>query len=113
MNWLKYLQDRIQGKAPKGKKRSKDWRSVRSQHLEAHPQCEICGGTSKVEVHHIIPFHIDDTLELDPKNLITLCERKKFGINCHLLVGHLGNYRRANPQVEIDAVTWRMKLEDK
>jgi len=56
----------------------------------------LCGGTKAVEVHHLIPFSIAPDLELDPHNLITLCERKKYGINCHLLVGHLGNYRRFN-----------------
>lgn len=58
----------------------------------------------------MVPFHEAPELELEPSNLMTLCERKKYGINCHLLVGHLGDYRRINPDVHGDAETWRTKL---
>ena len=61
--------------------------------------CAVCSGTASLEVHHIVPFHIDATKELDPSNLITLCESKKNGVNCHLFFGHLGNYKRVNVQV--------------
>jgi 5-methylcytosine-specific restriction protein A len=96
---LKHVKDRVQGKAPKGKKRSIHWPDVRALHLKENPTCESCGGDSKIEVHHVVPFHLDPDLELDPKNLITLCERKKYGINCHLAIGHHGNYKRVNEQV--------------
>lgn len=104
------IKDRIQGKALKGQKRSSKWRKVRAAHIEKNPECEICGGKKKVEVHHVIPFNIAPDKELDPENLITLCERKKYGINCHLLVGHLGNYRGFNQSVQADALYWRAKL---
>jgi hypothetical protein len=42
---------------------------------------------------------MDKSLELTPDNLITLCESKKYGITCHLFVGHRGNYRLFNPDV--------------
>jgi len=61
-------------------------------------------------VHHVVPFHLAPDLELEPGNLLTLCESKKYGINCHQLIGHLGNYRRWNPSVREDATVWRMKL---
>ncbi len=104
------LKDRLQGKAEKGQKRSWKWRKVRKVHIEKNPRCYICGLKTKLEVHHIIAFNIAPDLELDPRNLITLCENKKWGITCHLLVGHLGNYRKINPSVQIDAMTWRLKL---
>lgn len=110
LNLIKHLRDVAQGKTTKRKRRSPKWRTVRAEHLERKPRCAVCDGTSKVEVHHIIPFHVAPELELEPANLLTLCERKKYGLNCHQLVGHLGNYRRANPDVRCDASTWRRKI---
>ena len=104
------LMDRVQGKAPKGAKRSKDWPKVRRLHLKMHPQCAVCEGTKKLDVHHGIPFHFAPDLELDPDNLYTLCRHKKYGIICHQLMGHLGNYRRINPNCRIDIMTWNIKL---
>ena len=111
MNIFNELKDRIQGKAPKGAKRSSQWRKFRKSYLEAYPKCAVCGSSNKIEVHHILPFHIAPNKELDLDNLITLCENKKYGINCHLLIGHLGNYRQFNTTCRIDSVTWNMKLK--
>ena len=110
---LKHIKDVIQGKAPIGKKRSSQWPKVRKEHLEKNPTCAVCGSASKVEVHHKTPFHMNPLLELEPSNLITLCETKKNGINCHLLMGHLGNYKSVNPDVEVDASAWNEKLKKK
>lgn len=111
MRPLEYLIDRLQGKAPKGAKRSSKWRKVRAQHLKENPRCFICESKKNVEVHHKLPFHVAPELEIEPSNLMSLCENKKYGINCHLLVGHLGNYRRTNITVVIDATTWNMKIK--
>ena len=111
MDFVKQIKDRLQGKAPKGARRSSKWRKVRKAYLADHPRCELCETRGKAEVHHKIPFHLAPDLELDPDNLITLCENKKFGINCHLLVGHLGNYRRTNTVVDADVAVWRIKLD--
>jgi len=113
MGLLEQLKDRIQGKAPKGAKRSKDWRGVRKQYLKDHPKCALCESTTKLQIHHIIPFHIAPDKELDQNNLITLCENKKYGVNCHLLVGHLGNYQRINASVLLDVMTWNAKIKGK
>lgn len=110
INFMKTIKDRVQGKAPKGAKRSSKWRKVRREHLKKHHKCAVCKSTRKLEVHHIIPFHLAPDLELEPKNLITLCENNKYGINCHLLIGHLGNYRRTNPNVQTDVLMWNIKL---
>jgi len=112
MDFIKAIKDRIEGKAPKGAKRSSSWRKVRKQHLKDNPNCAVCGSHKKVEVHHKIPFHYAPNKELDPNNLMTLCENKKYGINCHLLIGHLGNYQKINVSVEIDAMMWNKKLSD-
>jgi 5-methylcytosine-specific restriction endonuclease McrA len=104
--------DRVQGKAPKGAKRSPHWHEVKEEYLKNldHPnKCELCGN-SNPEVHHKIPFHIAPDKELDPSNLIALCRKGRGGLSCHLAVGHLGNYSKFNPNVEIDVLTWKMKL---
>lgn len=70
----------------------------------------MCGGKRKLEVHHIKPFHTHPHLELFSGNLITLCEDKRNGANCHLLFGHCGNYRKINSTVRSDAKTWNRKI---
>ncbi len=111
MGPLKKLRDRIQGKAPAGVRRSSRWPELRRQHLKKNPACAACGGTKKVEVHHIQPFHIRPDLELDPSNLLTLCEAKRYGVNCHLAWGHAGDYRAVNTDVERDAERWASLLD--
>lgn len=110
MNILKHIKDRIQGKAPAGAKRSSKWRGVRKGFLNKNKECSVCGSTKKLEVHHKLPFHAFPELELDENNLIVLCENKKYGINCHLLIGHLGNYKKINFAIDSDAITWKHKI---
>jgi len=107
---ITFIIEGIVGKRPLGSKRNKEWPTIRKQFLEKHGSCAVCNGKTNLEVHHKQPFHLAPELELDESNLITLCERKKYGINCHLLVGHLGNYKKANPEVVIDAIIWNKKL---
>jgi len=107
--WRQFF-DQVDGKAPKGARRSSSWRKVRKAFLADNPRCAICDGTKKLEVHHIVPFHLSPSFELEPLNLMALCERKKYGINCHLLVGHLGNYRKVNPSAKTDALWMRAKI---
>ena len=105
------ITDRLQGKAPKGAKRSPEWREVRGLFIIENPTCFICESTSKLTVHHLIPFHLAPDLELDPDNFMTLCQNKKYGINCHLLVGHLGNFRKINVNCIEDARIWHEKIK--
>lgn len=97
-NW-RDMADRIEGKAPPGAKRSSKWRKFRDEQLKGK-SCALCGGSRSLTLHHVIPFHLAPDLELDPDNCIVLCEAKRYGINCHLLAGHWGNWRRINPYVE-------------
>ena len=109
---LTHIKDVVQGKAPLGVKRSSKWPTVRKNHLKEHPSCAVCGGTKKLEVHHIKSFCEFPELELEPTNLITLCESKnKGGLNCHLIFGHLANYKLSNPTVAEDAKVWCEKLK--
>ncbi len=114
MGIVKHLVGVAQGKHPMSEKRSPEWPRVRKEHLEKHPTCEVCGGTEKLEVHHIRPFHLHRELELSPENLITLCESKGVGgLNCHLIFGHLGNFKSFNVTVTKDAPEWLDKIKNR
>lgn len=89
--------------------RSYQWKRIRAAHLKEKPECAVCGSTKNVVPHHIIPFSVDPSRELDPSNLISLCEGKTF--NCHLFFGHLRNWSGYNPDVVQDARFWREKLK--
>lgn len=105
--------DKPSQKVPKGSKRSDKWPDVRKAHLKIQPHCALCGGHLKLQVHHIRPFHLHPELELEPTNLITLCENKKGGANCHLLFGHLGNFSSFNVDVVKDSEQWSAKIKDR
>ena len=81
-------------------KRSNHWPTVEKHFREAHPTCAACGGNKRLNIHHIKPFHIFPQLELDPTNLITLCMGTK---ECHLRLGHLGDFKFWNPNIIKDA----------
>lgn len=113
MSIVKHLVGVLQGKHPLAARRSGKWRTVRAEHLRLHPSCAVCGGVEKLEVHHKRPFHLQPELELDPANLITLCEANRDGVNCHLFVGHLGSFKSFNLNVETDALAWQQKIESR
>ena len=94
-----------------GTPRSSQWGAVRDEFLEGK-HCASCGGTKQLRAHHRVPFHVDPSRELDVTNLIPLCEAGKFGLNCHLLLGHLGNWRRVNVDVDSDVIRWAHALRE-
>lgn len=94
------IKEKIQGKP--FSVRSSKWQTVRKNFLESHKTCAACGAEINLQVHHKKPFHIHPELELDEKNLITLCEEKGEA-GCHLKIGHLGDWKSFNPNVEKDA----------
>ena len=110
MGILKDIAQQTSGKIPKGTRRSSKWGKVRKQHLEENPSCAACGETKKLEVHHIKPFHTNPELELDPTNLITLCETASKGIICHMNIGHNGDYKNCNENVIEDAKIMNLRL---
>ena len=94
--------------------RSPEWERIKNAHLKKEPQCVCCGSHwrpgTPVQVHHIFPFHYcvalgRPDLELDERNLVTLCETEAGGQgqNHHLLVGHLDDFEAANPLSRTDA----------
>ena len=103
---LDQLQDWSHGK-PKSW-RSSHWPAIRAAHLKEELACQVCGTLEKLNLHHIEPVHIAPDKELDPHNLITLCEGKDGG--CHLRWGHLFNWKSWNEQVRMDATIWHLKI---
>lgn len=83
------------------RERSPEWPKVREEYLKQHPICEACGGTENIEAHHKRPYHLFPELELDPLNLITLCEKPAH--DCHFHFGHLLNWLAYNPMVVDDS----------
>jgi hypothetical protein len=82
--------------------RSPEWPNVEKQFKTAHPKCAACGDAGALNVHHRFPFHYvvlcgRPDLELDPRNLITLCTDKDD--EHHILLGHLDDYESYNPDV--------------
>ncbi|MDE2107237.1 MAG: HNH endonuclease, partial [Patescibacteria group bacterium] len=89
-----------------GLKRSDQWPEVERAYRAAHPTCAACPSTA-VQVHHVLPFHFAvllarPDLELDPRNLIGLCEKEhgdEGAQDHHLLLGHLDDFQSYNPDV--------------
>lgn len=94
-----------------GHERSGKWAKVRRDFLKKNPRCVICNGTKKLEVHHVIPFSHDSTLELNEENLIVLCEEKPHF--CHLNIGHLGNFHYYNPNILEDSKMLNEKIQNR
>lgn len=85
--------------------RSPKWQTIRKKHLEKNPECAVCGKNKKIEVHHIVPVHVSPELELDPSNLISLCDNP-----CHLVFGHFFDYKSWNINVREDAEVYNNRL---
>lgn len=88
--------------------RSPKWSSVRKEHIKNNPYCIACGSKEKLEVHHKIPVHLNPDLELDPSNLVTLCSDP-----CHLIFGHLKNFKSYNKNVVEDCQVYINKIKNR
>lgn len=88
--------------------RSGRWPTVRDRHLDAHPECAVCRRRENLNVHHLKPYHLFPELELEPGNLLTLCEGG--AVNCHLLFGHLLRWDAWNPHCREDAEFFSRKI---
>jgi 5-methylcytosine-specific restriction protein A len=87
-----------------GVPRAPEWRSLSREWLEEFPCCAVCEGTRGCVPHHKKPVHLYPQFELHRGNLVTMCPR------CHLLLGHLNDWRSYNPDLDADVRTWRAKL---
>ena len=101
------VQDRL------GNPRSPHWPALERDIIGSQSWCSICGAVKHLIVHHIKPFHLFPELELDPNNLIVLCEGTMgylAGQNCHLVFGHLGNWTKYNQILIPDTVNFLQRL---
>lgn len=105
-NWLEALSP--QGRAKLGgASRSSQWPAFKTEYAKTHlPVCAVCGGTADLNLHHLKPFHVFPQLELDPTNVLWLCNAKQ----CHIRIGHLGNFQSINPAGKEDISIWRDKM---
>lgn len=90
--------------------RSSAWQRVRDAFVKRNPVCEACGTREDLNVHHVLPFHTNPSLELDEGNLITLCRRHHFevGHDPDGLHGPLKpNWSSANPKVREESAVLR------
>ena len=90
--------------------RSPKWDEVEKAFRAKNPKCVACGENQQLNVHHMYPFHYvvlcgRPDLELDPRNLLTLCTRED--LEHHLLLGHLDDFESYNPQVEEFVQTYK------
>lgn len=68
---------------------------AKRKYRKAHPCSELSGLKStffgrNLDVHHVIPVHVNPALACDQSNLITLTRKE------HFVVGHLGNWKDYN-----------------
>ena len=92
-----------------GVRRSGGWRTVEKHHLLQEPECAACGCKGSRlkpnQVHHVEPFHLAPERQiLDPRNLITLCQRH------HLVFGHADSWQGSNPHCREDAAVHRRRV---
>jgi hypothetical protein len=82
------------------------WDKLRDEHLDKHDSCAACGGWTNLQVHHVRPPLV--TGALSPRNLITLC----MGFDeCHLRIGHGGDWNCYNPHVKLHAKAFRRGMK--
>ena len=86
---------------------------MRRAWLALHPTCAACGSKQHVQVHHLWPVHFPggEKTELDPTNFMTLCERP--GWNCHIRIGHGGDFKARNPEARKDAALSLERITDR
>ena len=102
-----YAHRREQAKT-QGRPRSPLWRAARRAHLLREPVCQACGSITSLQVHHVEPFWVAPERELDPTNLITLCEGDVR--SCHFTLAHLYDWKRWNPHVREDVALFRSRI---
>ncbi len=99
---IKHVRKRAYAARSLGHPRSPEWPRVEQEHRLREPACVACGYKGRdLQVHHIKPFHLHPHLELEPDNLITLCQAR--GREHHLLLGHLDEWGSYNEHVRYDA----------
>jgi len=93
-----------------GPPRDPGWSKASKLFLRDHRDCVVCGGPATV-VHHCKPFHLFPELEMDPDNWRSVCEGSV--MNCHLCIGHSGDFKAWNPQFDVDSAILLKRLKER
>ena len=99
----------LQSLSPKEMYRST---KAKKSYRETHGECAMCGSEKYLEVHHVVPVHVDPMRAADHRNLITLCDGPN-GSNsaCHRYFGHFGSFRyKHNPLIREQSVINRFLM---
>lgn len=83
------------------------WDKTRKEHLLQQSCCQACGTKRRLQVHHIEPYHVNPSRELDSSNLITLCK------SCHFVFGHLMDWASWNKDVVNDSAVYLNKVQNR
>ena len=67
--------------------------------------CVCCGSKGPLTGHHKIPFHLRPDLEMVESNVAPVCD----GTDCHLVIGHLKDFKLYNPDFDADAAAFLAK----
>lgn len=95
-----------------GATRSPQWSSFKIEFAKTHPKiCAICGTTKGCQLHHKTPFSRDLSRELDPTNLVWLCEQGEH--SCHLIFGHLYSFFSYNTDLDNTIAEWSGKITNR
>jgi 5-methylcytosine-specific restriction endonuclease McrA len=80
--------------------RSDQWPRLRKSFLIANDKCVFCGlkDINIIQAHHIMPFCLYPTLELNKDNLITICGTESDA--CHRDFGHPLGTQSYNPDIK-------------
>ena len=89
--------------------RAPEWDDVEKEFLRENPACAACGGTYNVRAHHILPYHLCPEKELDPENLLPLCEASVR--MCHYRIGHGFDWAAYYPDVRAMAAAELARIQ--
>jgi len=103
---IQWFLDKWRG-IPLGAIRSVSWGQVRKEFAWLNPACAVCGTKKKLNIHHVVPFYIDQSLELKNENLISLCREH------HFFVGHLMSWKSYNFSVREDSIYWFTRIQNR
>ena len=82
------------------------WESFEHTYYKTHPKkCAACNERLHIDLHHIIPRHINPSLIFTESNLTPLCRCD------HFRIGHHKNWDTYNPNVTTDSKTFNKLLQ--
>jgi len=90
--------------AVRGVQRSPKWAAFEKRFVRGKA-CVCCGAKGPLTGHHVIPYHVRPDLELDEANIRPVCT----GVDCHLVIGHLKDFRLWNEDFDADAAAFLQK----